>query len=98
MKIRMLLNVGTSERSFPHLKEGEHEVEAEVGLRLIERGWAVNLDPPVRELQAVPSSVSIQAPEVATEAAEVEVEAGEPIEQVVEKSTNEAKTNRGKRR
>jgi hypothetical protein len=61
MKIRLLLNIGTNETEYPHLKEGEHEVLREVGMKLIQRGWAVSLEPQVHAVKAVPTQPSIHA-------------------------------------
>lgn len=63
MKIRVLLNIGLRETEYPHLKEGEHEVSRADAMKLIERGWAVPIEPPAKPLHGVPPESAIQADE-----------------------------------
>ena len=84
MKIRLLLNIGTNETEYPHLKEGEHEVSREDGMKLIQRGWAVSLEPPAADIKSIPPMASIRA------------EADAAVKQSVEKATADVKTYREK--
>jgi hypothetical protein len=61
MRIRLKLNIGTNDKEYPPLREGEHEVSDEVGQRLVNRGWAVELP---KTIKAVPPAPTIAgAPE-----------------------------------
>lgn len=62
MKVKLLLNIGTEAKGFPPLKKGEHEVSDDLGLALIERGWALPLEekPARRQQRAVPSPPTIK--------------------------------------
>ncbi len=61
MKVKVLLNIGSSATGFPRLKEGEHEVSREVGVALIERGWATAISEPAAQMKAVPNEPTIKA-------------------------------------
>jgi hypothetical protein len=60
MKIRTLLNIGSAS-GFPPLPEGEHEVESEIGLSLIARGWAVANEPAPTEVKGIPPTPSMES-------------------------------------
>lgn len=60
MKVKVLLNIGT-ESGYEPLMEGEHEVARDVGVKLIERGWAVAVAEPARPIKAVPTAPAIQS-------------------------------------
>lgn len=55
MRIHLKLNIGTNDKEYPPLKEGEHEVSDEIGQKLITRGWAVELPATIKAIPPAPA-------------------------------------------